>query len=392
MPQLSKGTTFQDTVLPGAEVNAARLNALADLATLLNGAVIDQTERTTPNPADTVLVGDSTQPNTSPPLKVQVQNLLIQAQRDGTQRWGGVAGGTMNAITVTTNPASTGAYVAGEVIRFQTGGTTNTGAVTIAIDSRGAKNLYSSAVAPLIAGDLPANSLVEAVFDGTQFQIVGIGAVNSHLCGESLRADAQQYATAVGNNSLSIAPVDSAGAPTYTAFYDGMVVRFKVAAANTTAVTLQVGALAAKSLVDNAGAALNAGALNAGQIVTAVYDLANNRYLMTSPICGWEYVSTAAATLASGITTFTHGLAATPTRVRVVLVCSTAQSPFAQNDELDAANVNYTGGDPEVNWWANSTTINVCLFNNGQLYAASASGVRTNLTATSWKLKVYASL
>ena len=398
MSQLLAGETFTD-VTPGKTVTSTRLNNHVAGAVLLNGAVIDQAERTTPNAADTLLLGDSTNPNTSVPQKIQIGNLLLQSQRDGSQRWGGVAGGTANAIAITTSPASTGAYVAGETVRFKTAGAANSGAVTLNIDTRGAVNLFNADGVALASGDLPANAYVQATYDGTQFittrVVIATKTITSYMAAEKLRGDCQQYITAGGTaNAISLTLLDSSGAATFSALYDGMLVRFKAAATNTAAVTLAVNGQGTPALVGPGGNALNAGAIQSGMMVMAVYDLANTRFVVCSPLKGWDYVSTAAATLAAGITDFTHGLGAAPTKVRVVLLCTTAQSVWAVNDELDACNVAQDVGNVKINWWVDATNgkVRVALASTTNLYAITASGTSTSLTAANFKFKVYASL
>lgn len=70
MSQIAKGETFTD-VSPGKTVTSTRLNSHVDNAVLLNGAVLDQTEKTTPVAADTLLMGDSTVASSGQPKKVQ---------------------------------------------------------------------------------------------------------------------------------------------------------------------------------------------------------------------------------------------------------------------------------------------------------------------------------
>jgi hypothetical protein len=66
------------------------------------------------------------------------------------------------------------AYAAGQVFRFIASGT-NTGAVTININAIGAKNITKNGAIGLVAGDITLNAIVQVVYDGTQFQLVGIG-------------------------------------------------------------------------------------------------------------------------------------------------------------------------------------------------------------------------
>lgn len=61
-------------------------------------------------------------------------------------------------------------------------GNTNTGPSTINIDGVGAVNIdkFGSSIG-LSGGDLPANSIVEIVYDGTNFQAVGGGTVYAFI-------------------------------------------------------------------------------------------------------------------------------------------------------------------------------------------------------------------
>lgn len=52
----------------------------------------------------------------------------------------------------------------------------NTGASTLNVDGLGAKNIYKSISTPLVSNDIPANSIIEMVYDGTSFLVIG-GAI-----------------------------------------------------------------------------------------------------------------------------------------------------------------------------------------------------------------------
>jgi len=79
-----------------------------------------------------------------------------------------------DTITATVSPSLT-AYAAGQMFAF-VAANTNTGAVTINISSLGAKAITKSGTTALIAGDLTANYLFVVVYDGTQFQLVGVSS------------------------------------------------------------------------------------------------------------------------------------------------------------------------------------------------------------------------
>lgn len=84
--------------------------------------------------------------------------------------WGGTAGGTANALTVTTGNALS-ALITGMVVAFKAGASANSGAATIAVDSVSATTIQKNGSA-LVAGDIPAGTIVSLVFDGTYWQII----------------------------------------------------------------------------------------------------------------------------------------------------------------------------------------------------------------------------
>mgnify|MGYP003645510913 CR=1 FL=1 len=78
-----------------------------------------------------------------------------------------------NTVTASATPAIA-AYAAGQTFRFKAGGT-NTGAVTLNLNSLGAKAVQKRGAA-LVAGDITANNVVTVVYDGTQFQMTSPAA------------------------------------------------------------------------------------------------------------------------------------------------------------------------------------------------------------------------
>lgn len=59
--------------------------------------------------------------------------------------------------------------------------TANTGSSTINIDGVGAVTMYKFGTTPLAAGDLPAGGIVEIVYDGTNFQVIGGGIIFAYI-------------------------------------------------------------------------------------------------------------------------------------------------------------------------------------------------------------------
>lgn len=100
----------------------------------------------------------------------------ITRQVDGNPPiWAGTAGGTANDLTI--SPAqAVPAYKAGQTFRFIVGGSTNTGATTLAVSGLAAKALVGPGNAALGIGELTAGALLQAVYSGTYFEITGLRA------------------------------------------------------------------------------------------------------------------------------------------------------------------------------------------------------------------------
>jgi len=91
------------------------------------------------------------------------------------------------ADTITAGAAiSLAAYAAGQTFRFVAAGT-NTTAVTLNINSIGAKAITKNGTTPLVAGDIASGSVVIVVYDGTRFQL------SSGLKAEDIGVSVQAY-------------------------------------------------------------------------------------------------------------------------------------------------------------------------------------------------------
>jgi hypothetical protein len=91
-----------------------------------------------------------------------------QVQDSTLQYLTSVAG--TNTITATA-PVSMSALAAGQIFRF-IAAASNTGGVTININSIGAKAITKNGTTALTANDILINSAVQVIYDGTQFQLV----------------------------------------------------------------------------------------------------------------------------------------------------------------------------------------------------------------------------
>jgi hypothetical protein len=116
-----------------------------------------------------------------------------------------------DTITATVSPALT-AYASGQMFAF-VAANTNTGAVTINISTLGAKAITKNGNTALSAGDLTANYLFVIVYDGTQFQVVGVSATtftNLTISGVLTLSGADVQLTSSGTGAWKM-PVGTTG-------------------------------------------------------------------------------------------------------------------------------------------------------------------------------------
>jgi hypothetical protein len=106
---------------------------------------------------------------------------FIAEVRDGAHLYASSISGT-NTITGTISTSPT-AYVTGQVYRFVAAGA-NTGAVTLNLNSIGAKAITKKGTSPLVGGELLSGACIEVMYDGTQFQLIGA----AHLVGSTTTA------------------------------------------------------------------------------------------------------------------------------------------------------------------------------------------------------------
>jgi hypothetical protein len=132
----------------------------------------------------------------------------------GAFNWCGVAGGTLNALTLTPSPAIT-AYTPGSTFIFQAGATPNSGAATVAISGLTTLAVQVSGAA-CVGGEIAANKWYSLFVDasGTTAQLVslsltipvsvaqgGTGTITG--VGSTVGTYRNWVATSVGVNNLS---------------------------------------------------------------------------------------------------------------------------------------------------------------------------------------------
>jgi len=113
--------------------------------------------------------------------------------------WGGTAGGTANALTLTLTPAIT-AYATGQRFAFKAGASPSSAAATININSVGAVAIERDDVALSSSSIIEAGKYYEIIYDGAAFQLSQISAA-SETSTDSITAGTTQ--TQAGATALT---------------------------------------------------------------------------------------------------------------------------------------------------------------------------------------------
>jgi hypothetical protein len=180
MPRNGSGTYTrpQSDYIPGTTILATSVNSdLNDMAQALTASIARDGQTI---PTGNLPMGGFRHTNVANAANRNEYAALGQAQ-DSSFVWGGTAGGTANALTVSLNPPIT-AYAAGQEFRFISGAAANTGAVTLNVNSLGALaiNKFDGTVA-LSAGDIPANTMLVVAYDGTRFRLISPAQVRGYV-------------------------------------------------------------------------------------------------------------------------------------------------------------------------------------------------------------------
>jgi hypothetical protein len=127
--------------------------------------------------------------------------------------WGGTAGGTANALTLTLTPAIT-AYATGQRFAFKAGASPSSSSVTIDINSVGAVAIERDDVALSSSSVIEAGKYYEIIYDGTAFQLSQISATPySETTGTVTASTTQTQAggTALTTNNVLISTCANKG-------------------------------------------------------------------------------------------------------------------------------------------------------------------------------------
>lgn len=175
MPRNGSGTYTrpQSDYTSGTTIVSAAVNSdLNDMASALTASLARDGQTT---PTGNLPMGNFRHTGVADGVARTDYAALGQTQ-NGAFLWGGTAGGTANAATISLNPPLA-AYAAGQAFRFQTGAAANTGAVTLNVNSIGAVALNKGdGTVALGAGDLPASAMVTVVHDGTRFRLIDVAS------------------------------------------------------------------------------------------------------------------------------------------------------------------------------------------------------------------------
>jgi hypothetical protein len=250
MPRNGSGTYTrpQSDYTSGTTIVSAAVNSdLNDMASALTASLARDGQTT---PTGNLPMGNFRHTGVADGVARTDYAALGQTQ-NGAFLWGGTAGGTANAATISLNPPLA-AYAAGQAFRFQTGAAANTGAVTLNVNSIGAVALNKGdGTVALGAGDLPASAMVTVVHDGTRFRLIDVAS----------DAPWVDLASATTTNLSTVgANVRITGTTTITAFGTA-----------ASGVTRQLRLAAALTLTHNATSLILPGAAN---ILTAAGDTA----------------------------------------------------------------------------------------------------------------------
>lgn len=158
------GTTISSTV---------QNNTTSDIATALTNSIAKDGQTT---PTANLPMGTYRHTGVGNGVAATDYAALGQVQNTAYTLIGTIAG--VDTITGVLTPTLT-AYSAGQKFSFVSAGA-NTGAVTINIDSLGAKSITKLGTTALVANDIPAAGvLVEIEYDGTRFQLCNLAASNA---------------------------------------------------------------------------------------------------------------------------------------------------------------------------------------------------------------------
>lgn len=162
-------------VVTGTTISSTTFNTLtSDIATALTQSLSSDGQTT---PTANLPMGGYKHTNLGSGSALTDSVNLGQVQSSASQWLSGVSGTDTITAGISPTPA---AYAAGQTFRFVSAGA-NTGAVTLNISSLGAKSVTKNGTTALAAGDIPSGAVVEVVYDGTRFQVIGVSQTSPFI-------------------------------------------------------------------------------------------------------------------------------------------------------------------------------------------------------------------
>lgn len=184
--------------------------------------------------------------------------------------------GSANALQIDLDPvpASLSSLI-GAPLRVKKGAAANTSSSTLEINGFTATDIVHPDGSDVLAGELPANGVFSAVYDGSNIVLQSGAGSGGGNAGQIQSQDGNYISVDGGTTNAMVGTYD----PAISAHLPGAPLRIQAAHANTGAVTFNDGA-GALPVVDRNGAALTTGAIVAGQIVELFYNTAMNKFQM----------------------------------------------------------------------------------------------------------------
>ena len=236
---------------------------------------------------------------TSADVELWTVDNISSGETFGTSQWLTGISGT-NTITATLSASNFTAYAEGQTFSFAAANT-NTGAVTLNINSLGAKPVTKTGSTALIANDILAGQVVTVVYDGTRFQVVN----KSNLASPG----------PIGSTTASTGAFTTLNATTLTT--SGAITAYSVTATNNFTTTNNMRGGSIRASIDMGYSGGTGGAITQTTSRTTAVTL--------NTICGRITLFNATAT-AGSVTTFTVNNTYVPGTANAVVILSMANS------------------------------------------------------------------
>lgn len=303
----------------------------------------------------------------------------------GTSMWGGSAGGTANALTLTPTIPLT-AYAAGVVYECLITATNTSSTVTVNISALGTKNVKASIGVGKVnvpLGALQNGMIARFVYDGTDLILLNVRAYNKGA--DIATASTVNLDTATGDY------VRLTGTTTVTAITlsEGQERTCHCNAAfiltNGASLILPTGA----NITTAAGDVFIVRGEASGVVRVVSYMRADGTALSGGAIFS-EYFQSAEQTITSGGTlTLAHGLSSEPILLQAYVICKTAEFGYSIGDKICLSGfytTSATGTSNCVEMIPNATNIVCKIGNFFSVFDKTTPTTRPNLTYSNWRL------